>query len=70
MSRFKYLLAVPFFFWGAAGFAPVKGTLLGVDLVPAAHAQSQQAATQLVPKGTREVPARTIPVPDTVSPQM
>ena len=70
MSHFKYLLAVPFFFWGAVGFAPVKGMPLGVDLVPAAHAQSQQAATQLVPKGAREVPARTIPVPDTVSPQM
>src|SRR5258707_13823056 len=29
----------------------------------------QRAAAQSVP-GTREVPARTLPVPDTVSPQM
>jgi acetyl esterase/lipase len=70
MPRFKSLLAVPFFAWVTAGFAPVEGTLLGADLVSAAHAQSQQAAAQPVPTGAREVPSRSIPVPDTVSPQM
>jgi acetyl esterase/lipase len=31
---------------------------------------NQQATAQSVPTGVREVPARTIPVPNTVSPQM
>jgi len=70
MLRFKFLLAVPFFVWVAAGFAPVERMLLGVNLVTSAHAQGQPATAQPVPTGTREVPSRTIPVPDTVSPQM
>jgi acetyl esterase/lipase len=70
MLRFKFLLAIPLLAWVAAGFAPVEGTLLGADLISAARAQTQQAAAQPVPTGAREVPARTIPVPDTVSPQM
>jgi monoterpene epsilon-lactone hydrolase len=45
-------------------------TLLGVGLVSSTHAQIQPAAAQPVSSATREVPARTIPVPDTVSPQM
>jgi hypothetical protein len=28
------------------------------------------AAAQAVPTGTREIPSRSLPVPDTVSPQM
>ena len=36
----------------------------------AIHAQSQQPAAQPSPTNAREVPARTIPTPDTVSPQM
>jgi acetyl esterase/lipase len=67
MRRFKYLRAVPFCV--AAGFALVEGALRGEDFVSAAHAQSQQAAPP-VPAGAREVPSRSIPVPDTVSPQM
>ena len=70
MPRYKYLLAVPFFVWVAAGSAPVERMLLGVNLVASVHAQGQPATAQPVPTGTREVPARTIPVPDTVSPQM
>jgi epsilon-lactone hydrolase len=70
MLRFKFLLAVPFFVWVAAGGAPVERMLLGVNLVTSARAQGQPATAQPVPTGAREVPARTIPVPDTVSPQM
>jgi hypothetical protein len=47
MSRINYLLAVPFFIWVAAGFTPVDGTLLGVDLVSTAHAQSQSKVYEL-----------------------
>jgi hypothetical protein len=47
MSRIKHLLAVPFFVWVAAGFVPVDVTLLGVDLVSAAHAQSQSKVYEL-----------------------
>ena len=47
MSRFKTLLAVSLFFWVAAGFAPVEGTLSGVNPISAAHAQSQSRVYQL-----------------------
>lgn len=71
MRRFKYPLTVPLFVCVvAAGLAPVEGILVGVNLVSAAHAQSRQATAEPIPTGAREVPSRTIPVPDTVSPQM
>ncbi len=70
MLRFKYLLAVPLLVWVvAAGLTPVEGMLLCVNLVSSAHAQGRPA-TQPVLTSAREVPSRTIPVPDTVSPQM
>ena len=47
MSLTKFLLAVPFFVLTAAGFAPFESTLLGVDLVSAAHAQSQSKVYEL-----------------------
>jgi monoterpene epsilon-lactone hydrolase len=49
--------AIPFFVCIALGFA-------------SAYAQNQQAVAQPVPTRAREVPARSIPVPNTVSPQM
>lgn len=41
-----------------------------VALTCTAHTQSQPAAAPPVPASGREVPARTLPIPDTVSPQM
>ena len=71
MLRFKYPLTVRLFVCVvAAGLAPVEGILVGVNLVSAVNAQSQQATAQPIPTGAPEVPSRTIPVPDTVSPQM
>ena len=71
MRRFKYPPAVPLFVWViAAGLAPVEGILLGVNVVSAVRAQSPQATAEPIPPGAREVPSRTIPVPETVSPQM
>lgn len=67
MARTRCLPAVPRFVCVAAGLALIGGALLGEGLV---LAQSQQAAAQPVPAGAREVPSRTIPVPETVSPQM
>ena len=46
------------------------GVLIGVGLVSTTHAQGQPVAAQPGSPASREVPARTIPVPDTVSPQM
>ena len=57
MPRLKYLL-----------LNSVAACLVSCDLVSNALAQSQQALTPL--PTAREVPARSIPVPDTVSPQM
>ncbi len=48
----------------------MEGILPGVNVPSAVHAQSQQATAEPVPSGAREVPSRTIPLPDTVSPQM
>ena len=71
MPHVKYPLSVTFFVWVVAvGLAPVESMVLGVNLVSSAHAQDRPATSQPVPKGAREVPSRTIPVPDTVSPQM
>ena len=70
MLRSKYLRVVPLFVCVAAGLTLVEGPLPGGDSASAAQAQSPQAAAQPLPTGAREVPARTIPVPDTVSPQM
>src|SRR5947209_4474188 len=43
----------------------------GAAALPASAFQPvEKAAAQPVSEGTREVPARTIPVPETVSPQM
>ena len=69
MRRFNFWLAVPLFAWIAVGFAPVE-RMLGVDFITSAHAQGQPSAAPQVTPGAREVPSRTIPVPDTVSPQM
>jgi hypothetical protein len=69
MRRLYYLLAVPLFVWVAAGFVPVE-CMLCVNFVTSAHAQSQPPTAQQATPGAREVPARAIPVPDTVSPQM
>jgi epsilon-lactone hydrolase len=47
--------------------------VLATAVVPAMVAMTyafEQATAQSVPAGTREVPARLLPVPDTVSPQM
>jgi monoterpene epsilon-lactone hydrolase len=49
-------------------YAIVLGLLLAVT--PCAAQPSQQPAMPPVPLGARQVPARVIPVPDTVSPQM
>jgi monoterpene epsilon-lactone hydrolase len=70
MPRFKHLLTVPFFVCVAGTLALVESILFGEHLVSASHAQSQQAVGQPVPAASREVPSRSIPVPDTVSPQM
>ena len=71
MRRFKYPLTVPLFVWVvAAGLGPVEGILLGVNVVSAVRAQSPEGTAGPVPTGARETPPRTIPVPDTVSPQM
>jgi len=70
MSRFRYLLAVSLSVWVATDFVPIADALSGVGFVSTARAQNQQVGAQPVPVATREIPARTIPVPDTVSPQM
>lgn len=62
MSSFKGLLATPF-------FVSLAAILQGGDFLPS-QAQGQQSAAQPVPAVGREVPARFLPVPDTVSPQM
>jgi len=70
MLNFRNLPAVPFLLCVPASLALLEGTKLDPNLVSAAHAESQQATAQPVPTGAREVPARSIPVPNTVSPQM
>ena len=54
----------------AAGLASVQGIILCLSLVSSAHAQDRPATSQPVTTGAREVPSRTLPVPDTISPQM
>src|SRR5580658_10722034 len=49
-------------------YACVLALLLAVT--PCAAQPSQPVANPPVPPGARQVPARVIPVPDTVSPQM
>ena len=49
-------------------YATVLALLLAVT--PCAAQPSQPLANSTVPPGARQVPARVIPVPDTVSPQM
>jgi len=70
MPRFEHLRAIPIFVCAVAGLVLVAGTLPGEGIVSAAPAPSPQTATPPAPVRAREVPARLIPVPDTVSPQM
>jgi acetyl esterase/lipase len=69
MRRFNFSLAILLFVRAAAGFAPIE-RMVGVAFIASAQAQGQPAGAQQALPGAREVPSRTIPVPDTVSPQM
>ncbi len=69
MCRFRTHFAVPLFVRIVAGFLLFGGLLPDFAIVSVAHAQNQQTALP-VAASAREVPARTIPIPDTVSPQM
>ena len=53
-----------------AGAALIAGRVLGDDSVPAAPPPASQVSARPGSMPAREVPARSIPVPDTVSPQM
>jgi hypothetical protein len=66
MFWFKYPLTVSICVQIVAGFSS-SGS---VGLVPAAYAQNRQGAAQPTPANAREVPARKIPTPETVNPQM
>jgi acetyl esterase/lipase len=66
----KHLVSILFFVLVVIGLTVLEVTPFGGGLVSAAHAQGQQAAAQPAPAGTRELPSRSIPIPDTVSPQM
>jgi monoterpene epsilon-lactone hydrolase len=48
----------------------LKRIARGLGFMAHAFQSSELAVAQSVPTGTREVPSRSIPVPDTVSPQM
>src|ERR1700761_9056136 len=57
---------------GGRSMRTTHAAVLAMLLAGASFAtqQTQQAAAQQVPPDARQVPAKTIPVPDTVSPQM
>lgn len=48
----------------------LSGSAISLALIAGLAMHSPLAIAQSAPMGSREVPARTIPVPDTVSPQM